>query len=103
MYKLRFTVPKTNCEATKNALFELGLGRLGNYDCVSFELPITGQFRPLAGAKPHIGQHNNIEKVEELLVEMLCPQKLAAQAKSCLVKNHPYEEPAYEFIKLEQI
>ncbi|MGB1498121.1 MAG: NGG1p interacting factor NIF3, partial [Alloalcanivorax venustensis] len=53
VYKLCFYVPEEHAEAVKNAVFEAGAGRIGNYDCCSFQVAGQGQFRPLEGSDPY--------------------------------------------------
>ncbi len=101
MLFLFFYVPKTHLEVVKSALFQLGLGRYAEYDSCSWEVLGTGQFRPLQGSSPFIGQRGVIEQVDEYRVELLCPPPLKAAAIKALKAVHPYEEPAYGFLVLE--
>lgn len=73
-YKLVFTVPHSSLEACKDAIFAVGAGAYpgGKYSNVCFEIPGIGQFRPGEGAKPNIGTVGQLEKVEEMRVEVLC-------------------------------
>ncbi len=102
MFKLIFFVPVDDAPGVKGALFDLGLGRLGNYDRCSFETQGIGQFRALDGANPSVGELMKVEKVTELKVEMLCPESLISLAIEALKKAHPYEVPAYEVYRLEE-
>ena len=51
-----FYVPTANAETVKNAVFEAGGGRIGNYDRCCWQTTGTGQFRPLAGSQPFLGE-----------------------------------------------
>lgn len=103
MYKISFYVPMTDCDTVKQAMFAVGAGQLGNYDCVAWQVKGLGQFRPLAGAKPAIGETNTLTQVEEYKVEMCCqPQHLAA-AVAALKQAHPYETPAIDVWPLVDI
>lgn len=101
MYKLAFFVPIDAAEAVKEAVFASGAGRIGDYEACCFQTRGTGQFRPLAGADPHIGQVGDLERVEEIKVELVCSDALIRDAVAALKTVHPYEEPAYEVWKLE--
>ncbi|MGQ4877645.1 NGG1p interacting factor NIF3 [Billgrantia sp. LNSP4103-1] len=101
MYKLAFFVPLEDAEAVKKAVFASGAGRIGDYEACCFETRGTGQFRPLAGADPHIGQVGELEKVEEVKVELVCEDSLIREAIIALRASHPYEEPAFDVWKLE--
>ena len=38
MYKLCFFVPESHVEEVKEALFEQGAGKIGQYDCCAWEV-----------------------------------------------------------------
>ncbi|KAK6505456.1 hypothetical protein TWF481_007357 [Arthrobotrys musiformis] len=104
-YKLVYFVPPEDLEKTKAAIFAAGAGRYpgsGNYtECAWVSLG-TGQFRPGDAANPHIGQVGKVEKVEEARVETLViGEELTRKVVEALKSAHPYEEPAYDVIKLE--
>lgn len=99
MLKLTFYVPVDSAETVKNALFKVGVGKIGNYDQCSFETLGTGQFRPLNGANPHIGNVGIVEKISELRVEMVLDDNILKEAIVALKSSHPYETPAYDVIK----
>ncbi|GGI77119.1 NGG1p interacting factor NIF3 [Legionella impletisoli] len=100
-YRLSFYVPESHIEEVKNALFNIGAGKQGDYDLACWQCLGQGQFRPLVGANPAIGESGELTYVSEYKVEMLCPDKLIRQAIETLKQAHPYEEPAYSVVKLE--
>jgi hypothetical protein len=101
MYKLNYFVPAEAKEKTKNALFAIGVGRFNNYEKCSFETKGMGQFKPIHGANPYIGTKGKVEYVQEYKVEMICSDELIKKAVKTLKEAHPYEEVAYEVIRLE--
>jgi len=101
MYKLAFFVPPSHLEQVKSALFAAGAGRIGAYDCCSWQVLGQGQFRPLDGSQPFIGQTGQIEQVEEWKVELVVADELIRETVAALKSSHPYETPAYEVWKLE--
>lgn len=103
MYKLAFFVPVADAETVKEAVFATGAGRIGDYEACCFQTRGTGQFRPLAGATPHIGRVGDLETVEELKVELVCEDARIEAAVAALKAAHPYEEPAYDVWKLETL
>ncbi|WP_296262066.1 MULTISPECIES: YqfO family protein [unclassified Pseudomonas] len=103
MYKLAFFVPQSHVEQVKQALFAAGAGRIGAYDNCSWQVLGHGQFRPLDGSQPFIGQAGEIEYVEEWKVELVVADELIKPAVAALKSSHPYETPAYEVWKLEDI
>ena len=103
MYKLSVFIPSSHLDAVKTALFEAGAGRIGDYDCCAWQCLGTGQFRPLDNAQPFIGQQGEIETVDEYKVEMVCEDHLIKETIAAMKKAHPYEEPAYDVWKLEDM
>jgi hypothetical protein len=101
MYKLAFFVPSSHVEQVKSAVFAAGAGRIGAYDQCSWQVLGQGQFRPLAGSQPFIGQGGQVEQVQEWKVEMVVADELIRQAVAALKQSHPYETPAYEAWRLE--
>ncbi|PHX45130.1 NGG1p interacting factor NIF3 [Pseudomonas sp. NZIPFR-PS5] len=103
MYKLAFFVPQSHVEQVKNALFAVGAGRIGAYDRCSWQVLGHGQFRPLDGSQPFIGQAGEVEQVQEWKVELVVSDELIRQAVAAMKDSHPYEVPAYDVWKLEDI
>lgn len=106
MYKLVFFVPTEHAEEVKAAVFSTGAGKIGHYDQCCWQTTGTGQFRPLAGSDPFIGQapgdqpEGETEYVEELRIELVCEDALIRDAVFALKNAHPYEEPAYDVWQL---
>lgn len=97
MYKLCFFVPESHLEQVKQAIFETGAGRIGDYDQCCWQIKGVGQFRPLPGSQPFIGESGGaLERVEEYRVEMVCADDLIGDAVAALRQAHPYEEPAFD-------
>lgn len=92
---LFFYVPLDHAERVKQALFDLGVGKLGHYDCCAWQSEGMGQFRGLEGSHAFVGKKGEIHREKEVKVEMFCESRLMPQALELLVKVHPYEEPAY--------
>jgi hypothetical protein len=101
VYKLAFFVPASHLEAAKQAVFQAGGGRLGAYDQCCWQVLGQGQFRPLDGSQPFIGQSGSVEQVPEWKVELVVSEDLIAAVVSALKAAHPYETPAYEVWRLE--
>jgi hypothetical protein len=101
MYKICYFVPETHLEKTKQALFDIGAGGMGDYDSCAWQCRGQGQFRPLEGSNPFLGEAGALEVVEEFKVELVCRDDLIKQAVASLKQAHPYEEPAYEIYRME--
>ncbi|MFK3768823.1 NGG1p interacting factor NIF3 [Pseudomonas putida] len=100
MYKLAFFVPASDVEVVKAAVFAAGGGRIGDYDHCAWQTLGHGQFRPLDGSQPFLGQAGQVEVVEEWKVELVVADDLIAQVVAALRQSHPYETPAYEVWRL---
>jgi len=96
VYKLAFFVPASHVEAVKAAVFAAGGGRIGGYDHCAWQTLGQGQFRPLDGSQPFLGQTGRVEVVEEWKVEMVVADELIVPVVAALRHAHPYETPAYE-------
>lgn len=100
MYKLIFFVPDTHVELVKQAVFAAGAGKQGNYDQCCWQVLGQGQFRPLKGAAPHIGELEKLELVPEWRVETILPKDKLASVLKVMKQAHPYEHPAFDVIQL---
>ncbi|MNJ26868.1 putative GTP cyclohydrolase 1 type 2 [compost metagenome] len=100
MYKLAFFVPPSHVDVVKTAVFAAGGGRIGDYDCCAWQVLGQGQFRPLDGSQPFIGQSGVVEQVEEWRVELVVADGLIQSVVAALKHSHPYETPAYEVWQL---
>ncbi len=103
MHKLAFFVPSSHVEVVKAAVFAAGGGRIGDYDHCAWQTLGQGQFRPLDGSQPFIGQTGQVEFVEEWKVELVVADDLLAQVVDALKQSHPYETPAYELWRLADL
>lgn len=83
------------------ALYAAGAGQVGAYADCSFRAPGTGTFTPGAGTQPAIGAENQPTTVAEIKIEVLLPLHRQAAVLAALRQAHPYEEVAYELVKLE--
>lgn len=103
MYKISVFIPESHLEAVKTVMFTAGAGKIGDYDCCSWQTLGQGQFRPLENSNPFIGNQGNIEQVDEYKVEMVCEDSLIKPVITAMKQAHPYEEPAYDVWKLESL
>ena len=92
-------VPESHVEAVKDAMFDAGAGRYRAYDRCCWQVAGTGQFRPLAGSSPHVGEQGRVERVQEYRVETICPDDKCNAVVAALRKAHPYEEPAFTVLR----
>lgn len=103
MFKLCFYVPQSHLDVVKQAVFDAGAGRIGNYEQCCWQVAGLGQFCPQPGSNPAIGQLDQLETVVEYRVEMVCEKNLISGVIDALKLAHPYEEPAYNVIQLVEL
>ena len=103
MYKICVYVPEKHVEKVKQALFDAGAGRIGNYDSCCWQTEGIGQFRPLQNSNPTIGSLNEVEHVREIKIELVCADELVKQAIQAMKDSHPYEEPAFDVLQLVEM
>ena len=99
-YKLVTFVPAEHVEAVRRALFAAGAGRIGEYSSCSFRAPGTGTFFGGDGTHPAVGEAGRLEEVAELRLEMVVPVRSAGAVVGALRASHPYEEPAFDLVRL---
>jgi hypothetical protein len=102
-HKLVWFVPAEALEATRDAVFEAGAGRIGEYERCSWYTAGTGTFLGGDGTDPAVGEGGREEHVPELRVETVVPSELVGEVVAALVLAHPYEEPAYDVYALEDL
>ena len=103
MYKLCVYIPEEHLESVKRALFDAGAGRIGSYSECCWQVEGVGQFRPGEGSDPFLGAQGEVERVPEYRVEMVCADELLDQVVAALRDAHPYEEPAFDLIRVEAV
>lgn len=101
MKLLCFYVTKEHAESLKDVLFAMGAGRIGDYSHCCWQTVGQGQFKPLAGSDPHIGEQDTITYIEECKIEMVIEDDLLPEAIQALKQHHPYETPAYHVMSIE--
>ena len=103
MLKLVYYVPETHLESTKQSIFAAGAGGIGNYEHCAWQVKGIGQFKPVKGADPYIGELGELEQIEEWRVETIVLEEKASEVAKALKASHPYEEPAFEFIQIIEV
>jgi hypothetical protein len=99
-YKLVWFVPEEALDATRDAVFAAGAGRIGDYERCSWYTPGTGTFLGGEGTDPAIGDSGREERAPELRVETVVSGERADSVVSALLEAHPYEEVAYDLYLL---
>ncbi len=101
LLKLVVYVPLNFADKVRDAIFEAGAGRIGNYDCCSYNSEGKGSFRAKTGSNPFVGEHDKIHFENEIRIEAIIPAYLKTKVTKAILATHPYEEPAFDFILLK--
>lgn len=101
LLKLITYVPTKHVKDVQKALFDAGGGSIGNYDQCSFNSEGIGTFRAQKEAKPYVGRVGQMHQEKETKVEVLLPKHLKNKILLRLFEIHPYEEPAFDIVPLD--
>jgi len=99
-YKLIWFVPEEALDASRDAVFAAGAGRIGEYERCSWYTSGTGTFLGGEDTAPTIGERGREECVSEVRVETVVPGDRVEAVVAALLEAHPYEEVAYDLYPL---
>ena len=99
--KLVTFVPSAHADKVRQALFDAGAGKIGNYDSCSYNIEGLGTFRAGENANPFVGSKHEIHNETEVRIEVVLPSYLENKVLRTLLKSHPYEEVAYDIYALK--
>ena len=75
-YKIETYLPLEALDNIRDALYKLGLGKVGNYeDCMSW-YQINSSWKPIDGATPYLGNVGEIEFAPEYKLEFRCEEEM---------------------------
>ncbi len=98
--KIIVFVPVDYVEKIIEAMAVAGAGKIGEYDYCSFRTSGIGTFKGSQFSKPFIGKPGELEKVEEVRLEMIFPEWRLIDVVNAMRLAHPYEEPAFDIYPL---
>ena len=98
--KLVVFVPIDALDAVRDAVFEAGAGRIGEYERCSWYSEGTGTFHAGDAASPKVGERGREERVPEVRLETIYPLEREQDVVRALRGAHPYEEPAFDLYPL---
>lgn len=99
--KIAVYVPVSHAEKVRSAMFSAGAGCIGGYDECSFNVDGTGTFRAGEDCNPYVGNIGERHAESEVRIEVVCPTYLQGKVISAMIKEHPYEEPAFDVYQVE--
>ena len=99
--KLYTFVPVAGADKVRQAIFDAGGGHIGNYEECSFNAEGFGTFKAGANTDPYVGKRGELHRENEIKVEVIFPAWLETQVLKSLLTAHPYEEVAYDIVRLD--
>lgn len=97
-----YTIPE-NATQLRNALFDAGAGKIGNYEDCSFNSQGIGTYLGNEDSNPEIGNRFEFVENTEIKIEVTFEKHLESKILQTLFKNHVYEEVAYEIYSLDNL
>ena len=101
LVKIVVYVPASHTEKVRNAMFNAGAGNIGAYSNCSFGAKGEGTFTANENAKPFVGEIGKLHIEDEVKIEMIATKNNLHEIKKAIVKNHPYEEVAFDIYNVE--
>lgn len=99
--KIVVFVPVAYAASVEQAMWQAGAGRQGDYDQCSYRVEGEGRFHALEGANPFAGAVGECHVEKEVRVEVIANRACCASVVEAMLAAHPYEEPAFDVIPLE--
>jgi len=101
--KLTTYVPNDQADNLRKALFAVGAGNIGNYDNCSFNSKGLGTYRGNESSNPTVGEKGKLHYEDETQISVTFNTHIESKLLKTLIKSHPYEEVAYEIVKLDNL
>ncbi|AGA66276.1 cytochrome C biogenesis protein [Brachyspira pilosicoli] len=98
--KIEVYIPEEYRDKLREALNDIGVLGVGNYDNVMSVTKVTGYWRPLKNANPFDGEVNKLSKASEDKIEFATDINNVENAVKVIKEVHPYEEPVINIIPL---
>ncbi|WP_157144106.1 cytochrome C biogenesis protein [Brachyspira pilosicoli] len=98
--KIEVYIPEEYRDKLREALNDIGVLGVGNYDNVMSVTKVTGYWRPLKNANPFDGEINKLSKASEDKIEFATDINNIENAVKVIKEVHPYEEPVINIIPL---
>lgn len=102
LYQVAVFVPRTKMTEVADAAFAAGAGKIGNYQNCIHDYDVSGQFKPLAGSNPNLGEVGKLHKTVERKLEFFVESFHLNPVIKAIKKAHPYETPVYAVYKQQR-
>lgn len=102
LYKVFVFAPRDQKIIRKiiDAAANAGAGKVGEYNKCAFITKGIGTWEAEKGAHPALGSVGGIQNIEEVKIEMQCPDKSLKNVLVAIKKVHPYEEVVIDVFRL---
>jgi dinuclear metal center YbgI/SA1388 family protein len=102
-FKIVVFTPESDREAVMAGAFEAGAGQIGAYRECSFASAGEGSFFGTEESTPAVGEKGRREMVQEMRLEVVCPEDKLPGVLTSIRARHSYEEPAIDVYPLHEI
>lgn len=89
-------VPADGVTRLISALSAAGAGRIGDYEQCAFTVDGVGRFVAGSSTSPVVGVAGAPNAEPEVRLEMIAPRLRSDAVVAALLREHPYEEPAFD-------
>ena len=96
-------VPVERAQRVLAALHAAGAGAIGDYRDAAWLVDGVGQFRPVGGANPAVGEVGSLERLPETRLEVVLDRRRRADVVAALRAAHPYEEVAFNLNEIADV
>lgn len=101
LVKIAVYVPESYSEKILNAMLAAGAGNIGAYSDCSFCTKGKGTFKAGENTNPFIGEKGKLHTEDEIKIEVIATKNDLPKIKNAILKNHPYEEVAYDIYNID--
>lgn len=107
-YKIYVFCPDdaTTIDMIINAAANAGAGVIGSYTHCAFIQRGQGNWfgqQAQPGVQPAAGSTGQMARVGEVKIEMVCSAEKAGLVREAIKRVHPYDDPMFDLIKLEDV
>jgi dinuclear metal center YbgI/SA1388 family protein len=102
-FKFVVYAPSGYEEKIRNTICNAGGGQWKNYSCATFKTNGTGTFKPGNNSEPFMGEKGKLVFVDEVKIECIVKADGLKSLLGNVLAVHPYEEPAYDIIPIENV
>ena len=100
LYSLTFYTPVREAAKVREAILAGGAGFIGKYSHCSYNSEGQGTFKAGEDTHPYVGKVGELHAENEIKTEITVPEYLLGKSIRTLLQVHPYEEPVWNVVCL---